>query len=63
MGIVVTAVVALAADYLLGRLRPWRRLDDWAADQVRFTGASVRGSGARQAIVVLIHTFTAPRIS
>ncbi|WP_344367012.1 hypothetical protein [Streptomyces gobitricini] len=36
--IVVTAVAALAAGYLLGRLRPWQRAGDWAADQVRFTG-------------------------
>lgn len=32
---VVTAAAALAACYLLERLRPWRR----AADQVRFTEA------------------------
>ncbi|MFE4983809.1 MULTISPECIES: hypothetical protein [unclassified Streptomyces] len=40
-GVVVTAVVALAAGYLPGRLRPWRRLGDWTADQVRFTGTWV----------------------
>ncbi len=28
---------ALAAGCLLGRLRPWQRLSDWSADQVRFT--------------------------
>ncbi|WP_326743433.1 hypothetical protein [Streptomyces sp. NBC_01768] len=62
MGVVVTAaVVALAAGYLLGRLRPWRRLGDWAADQVRFTGTWV-GAG-RQAFVVLVHAVTAPRTS
>lgn len=38
MVVVVTAAAALAAGYLLGRLRPWRRLGDWATDQVRFTG-------------------------
>ncbi|MFI8301375.1 hypothetical protein ACIGCZ_36305 [Streptomyces nigra] len=44
MGVVVTvAVVALAAGYLLGRLRPWQCLGDWAADQVRHAGAWVRG--------------------
>ncbi|GAA2331272.1 hypothetical protein [Streptomyces cuspidosporus] len=64
MGVVVTAaVVALAAGYLLGRLRPWRRLGDWAADQVRFTGAWVRGGAGRQAVVVLAHAVTAPRTS
>ncbi|MGW1007730.1 hypothetical protein [Streptomyces sp. NPDC002520] len=64
MGVVVTAaVVALAAGYMLGRLRPWRRLGDWAADQVRFTGAWVRGGAGRQAVVLLAHAVTAPRTS
>ncbi|CAK7288535.1 hypothetical protein SGPA1_70124 [Streptomyces misionensis JCM 4497] len=64
MGVVVlVAVVALAAGYLLGRLRPWRRLGDWAADQIRFTGAWVRGGAGRQAVVVLAHVVTAPRTS
>ena len=63
VGIVVTAAAALAAGYLLGRLRPWQRLGDWAADQVRFTGAWVRGSAGRQAVVVLAHAVTAPRTS
>jgi hypothetical protein len=40
VGVVVTAAVAaLAASCLLGRLRPWQRLGDWAADQVHFTRA------------------------
>ncbi|MFG3498745.1 hypothetical protein [Streptomyces sp. NPDC047928] len=63
VGVVVTAAAALAAGYLLGRLRPWQRLGDWAADQVRFTGAWVRGGTARQAVVVLAHAVTAPRTS
>ncbi|WP_079408597.1 hypothetical protein [Streptomyces sp. 3211] len=57
------AAAALAAGYLLGRLRPWRRAGDWAADQVRFTGAWVRGGSSRQAVVVLVHVVTAPRTS
>ncbi|MET9294836.1 hypothetical protein [Streptomyces sp. NPDC003077] len=61
--VVVTAVVALAAGYLLGRLRPWRRLGNWAADQVRFTGAWARGGAGRQAVAVLAHAVTAPRTS
>ncbi|MCX4524040.1 hypothetical protein OHA69_41350 [Streptomyces anulatus] len=52
--------VALAAGYFLGRLRPWRRLGDWADDQIRYTGAWVRGGRGRQASVVLAHVFTAP---
>ncbi|AWN24878.1 hypothetical protein [Streptomyces sp. NEAU-S7GS2] len=63
MGVVITAAAALAAGYLLGRLRLWRRLGDWAADQVRFTGSWVRGGAARQAVVVLVHVVTAPRTS
>ncbi|MFB6791963.1 hypothetical protein ACFCWT_35490 [Streptomyces olivaceus] len=63
MGVVVMAGAALAAGYLLGRLRPWQRLGDWAADQVRFTGTWVRGGAARQAVVVLAHAVTAPRTS
>ncbi|MET9593175.1 hypothetical protein ABZY45_19885 [Streptomyces sp. NPDC006516] len=63
MGVVATAAAALAAGYLLGRLRPWQRLGDWAADQVRFTGAWAWGGAARQAVVVLVHAVTAPRTS
>jgi hypothetical protein len=63
MGVVVIAAVALVAGYLLGRLRPWQRLGDWAADQVRFTGSWVRGGFGRQAVVVLAHAVTAPRTS
>ncbi|MEU9983619.1 hypothetical protein [Streptomyces sp. NPDC050856] len=47
---VVTAAAALAAGYLLGHLRPWRRLGDWAADQIRFTGTWARGGAGRQAV-------------
>ncbi|WP_435271327.1 hypothetical protein [Streptomyces sp. 1222.5] len=63
VGVVVTAAAALAAGYLLGRLRPWQRLSDWAADQVRFTGTWVRGGAGRQAVVALAHAVTAPRTS
>ncbi|WP_432076551.1 hypothetical protein [Streptomyces wuyuanensis] len=63
MGVVVTASTALAAGYLLGRLRPWQHLGDWAADQVRFTGAWVRGGAGRQTVVVLVHAVTPPRTS
>ncbi|MEU2357988.1 hypothetical protein ABZ599_34275 [Streptomyces misionensis] len=61
VGVVVIAAVALAAGYLLGRLRPWQRLGNWAVDQVRFTGAWARGGAGRQAVVVLAHAVTAPR--
>ncbi|MGW7055137.1 hypothetical protein [Streptomyces sp. NPDC054887] len=52
MTIVVTAAAALAAGYLLGRLRPWRPLGDWAADQIRFTGAWAQGGTGCQANAV-----------
>ncbi|QRV25873.1 hypothetical protein I6J42_33550 [Streptomyces californicus] len=55
--------VALAAGYLLGRLRPWRRLGDWTADQIRHTGPWARGGHLRQAALALAHLLTAPRTS
>ncbi|MGW6247962.1 hypothetical protein [Streptomyces roseolus] len=63
VGVVVTAAAARAAGYLLGRLRPWQRLGDWAADQVRHAGAWARSGAGRQAVVVLAHAVTAPRTS
>lgn len=63
VGVVVIAAAALAASYLLGRLRPWQHLGDWAADQVCFTEAWVRSGAGRQAVVVLVHAVTAPRTS
>ncbi|WP_329309633.1 hypothetical protein [Streptomyces sp. NBC_01262] len=50
--VVVVVAVALALGYLFGRLRPWERLGDWAADQVSYGGSWVQGSTARQAVVV-----------
>lgn len=47
--VVTAAAMALVAGYLVGRVRPWRRLCDWAEDQVRFTGAWVRGGRVRRA--------------
>ncbi|MGY4966649.1 hypothetical protein [Streptomyces sp. 900105245] len=63
MAVVVIAAAALAAGYLLGRLRPWRRAGDWAADQALHAGTWVRGGAGRQAVVVLVHAVTAPRTS
>lgn len=59
----VALVIGLAAGYLLGRLRLWDRLGNWAADQVQFTGSWVQGGTGRQAAVVLAHVVTAPRTS
>ncbi|MFE3738321.1 hypothetical protein [Streptomyces sp. NPDC059134] len=55
MATVVTAAVALTAGYLLGRLRPWQRAGDRAADQAHVTGTWVRGGAMRQAVVVPAH--------
>ncbi|MEU1439355.1 hypothetical protein ABZ438_35575 [Streptomyces sp. NPDC005786] len=63
MVITGAAVAALVAGYLLGRLHPWRGAGDWAADQVRFTRAWVRGGFGCQAVVVLVHVITSPRTS
>ena len=64
-GSAVVAVVmvgaALAAGYLLGRLRPWVRLGDWVVDQIRYEGSWVRAGRAGQAVVLLVHGLIAPR--
>ncbi|MFL4953275.1 hypothetical protein ACJ6WE_39790 [Streptomyces sp. MMS24-I31] len=51
--VITAAAVALVAGYLVGRVRPWQRLGDWAEDQVRFTGAWVRGGRVRQGVAPL----------
>ncbi|WP_411076575.1 hypothetical protein [Streptomyces sp. cmx-4-7] len=62
-GVAVAVVVPLAAGYLLGRVRPWRRLGDWAVDEFRFTGPWVLGGRSRQAVLVLAHLLTSPHAS
>ncbi|MFB8384964.1 hypothetical protein [Streptomyces rubiginosohelvolus] len=57
----IAATTTLAAGYLLGRLRPWLRLGDWAVDQIRFAGPWATGSRARQLCVLLAHAVTEPR--
>ncbi|MCX4657406.1 hypothetical protein OG249_36720 [Streptomyces microflavus] len=61
--LVLIVAAALTAGYLLGRLRPWQALGNWAADQIRSTGPWARGGRGRQACVVLAHAVTAPRTS
>ncbi|WP_236670001.1 hypothetical protein [Streptomyces antimycoticus] len=53
--------MALLTGYGAGRLRPWRRLGDWAEDQIRFSGPWARGGTIRQAVLVLAHFITSPR--
>ncbi|WP_331758878.1 hypothetical protein [Streptomyces anulatus] len=61
--VIMVAPAVLAAGYLLGRLRPWHQLGNWAADQIRFAGPWTHGGLGRQAAVVLAHVLTAPRTS
>ncbi|MFJ6252509.1 MULTISPECIES: hypothetical protein [unclassified Streptomyces] len=63
MGVGVAVVGALAAGYLLGRVRLWRRLGDWAVDEFRFTGPWVLGGRGRQAVLILPHLLAEPRAS
>ncbi|MEU5233983.1 hypothetical protein AB0G82_32615 [Streptomyces anulatus] len=61
--VIMVAPAVLAVGYVLGRLRPWHRLGDWAADQIRFAGPGAHGGLGRQTAVVLAHVLTAPRTS
>lgn len=51
MDIVVTAADPPRAGYLLGRLRPWQRLGNRTADQIRFTRSWARSSASLQVVV------------
>lgn len=60
----LTAAATLAAvlvGYVLGRLRPWRMLGDWAASQLRFVGSWATGSTARQLLLAMAVAVTEPR--
>ncbi|MEU3706931.1 hypothetical protein AB0E82_32090 [Streptomyces anulatus] len=61
--VIIVAPAVLAAGYLLGRLRPWHWLGNWASDQIRCAGPWAHGGLGRQAAVVLAHVVTAPRTS
>ncbi|MFI9122258.1 hypothetical protein ACIGW0_23125 [Streptomyces bikiniensis] len=62
-GVVVAVAVALAAGCPLGRVRPWRRLGDWAVDEFRLAGPRVPGDRSRRTAVILAHLLTSPRAS
>lgn len=57
------ALAALLVGYWLGRLRPWRALGDWAANELRFAGHWATGSRVRQAVLAAAVTVTEPRRS
>ncbi|MGW0647309.1 hypothetical protein ACWD4T_00640 [Streptomyces umbrinus] len=59
----MTAVIAAAAaGYLLGRVRLWQRLGDWAEGEISFARWE-RGGRARRIAVTLIYSLTRPLAS
>ncbi|MFI1530707.1 hypothetical protein [Streptomyces griseus] len=59
----IVVMAALALGYILGRIRPWWRLDGWAEDQIRFSGRWVRRGAVPLMVVALVRWLTAPRES
>lgn len=55
----ITATVALAAGYLLGRVRPWDRLDTWVWRQFTFGGTWFR-TKPRQVVLLVAHALARP---
>ena len=53
--------VAVLVGYILGRLRPWHALGDWAADELHFAGHWTIGSRARQGVLAAVLFVTDPR--
>lgn len=60
MALAITAVIALAAGYLLGRARPFDRLDTWVWRQFTFVGPWMTGSKPRQAVLMVAHAIARP---
>lgn len=56
----LAVAAALAAGYLLGRLRPLDRLDTWVWRQFTFTGPWLLGSKPRQAVLLAAHALVRP---
>lgn len=59
----LTAAATLAAvlvGYVLGRLRPWRMLGDWAVDELRHGGRWAHGSKLRQWMFLMVWAVTSP---
>jgi hypothetical protein len=52
-------VAALAAGYLLGRLRPFDRLDTWVWHQFTF-GSTWFDTKPRQAVLLAVHALVRP---
>jgi hypothetical protein len=59
--ILAVGAALLLAGYLLGRLRPWTRLADWAHDQIRYDGAWLTGGRSKQVLLLAAWAATAPR--
>jgi hypothetical protein len=61
--LIAAALAAVLVGYVLGRLRPWRMLGDWAADELHFARRWATGSRARQATLAAAVVVTEPRQS
>ncbi|WP_329126121.1 hypothetical protein [Streptomyces sp. NBC_01353] len=60
--VLVAAAAALAAGYVLGRIRPWDRLDTWVWRRLTFMGDWTK-STPQQVITIAAHVLVRPRIS
>ncbi|HEY5835038.1 hypothetical protein [Streptomyces sp.] len=59
IALIAITVAALAAGYVLGRVRPWDRLDTWVWRQFTFGGPWVR-SKPRQVVLLAAHALARP---
>ncbi|MFF8840480.1 hypothetical protein [Streptomyces sp. NPDC015130] len=58
----VIAATALAAGYLLGRVRPWDRLDTWVWRRFTFMGTWTQ-SKPQTVLTIAAHILARPRLS
>lgn len=63
IALAITAVVALATGYVLGRLRPLDRLDTWVWRQFTFGGPWLTGTKPRQAVLMAAHAIVRPAVT
>lgn len=62
MAAALLAAAALAVGYVLGRVRPWDRLDTWVWRRLAFGGAWTR-SRPQQVLTLVVHVLVRPRAS
>lgn len=58
----LAAAAALAVGYVLGRVRPWDRLDTWVWHRFAFMGEWTK-SKPQQVLTMAAHILVRPRIS